>query len=249
MVQFHLTLTTVEGVWADLGWIPEVGSDTIAAMTNVADLLPLLGLRVTAGDLELRGITDDLVGELAALAARGVHPPDRMPFSFPWTDASPEDFGRSFAQYHWRTRADFSTTSWVLNLAVLHRGRVVGVQGVNTSGFLVTRTGETGSWLGLEHQGRGLGTAMRQAMCALLFDHLDFTEVTSGAFTDNPASRTVSAKVGYVPNGSVRYSRRGELAEMTQLLLTPQAFRRGPRSIEVEGVSAFRRSIGLDAHD
>ena len=34
---------------------------------------------------------------------------------------------------------------------------------------------------------------------------------------------------------------------MTQLLLTPEAFRRGPQTLQVEGVEAFRRSIGLDA--
>ena len=130
---------------------------------------------------------------------------------------------------------------------MLHRGEVAGVQGVNTSGFLLTRTGETGSWLGRAHQGRGLGTAMRQVMCAFLFDHVGFTEITSGAFTDNPASLTVSAKVGYVANGTVRHSRRGEPAEMTQLVLTPEAFRRGPQDLEVDGVEAFRRSIGLDA--
>lgn len=215
-------------------------------MTDLADVLPALGLRVTAGDLELRGVTDDLVVELADLAARGIHDPERMPFSFPWTDAAPEEFHRSFGQYHWRTRAEFSLASWVLNLAVLHRGEVVGVQGVNTSDFLVTRTGETGSWLGRAHQGRGLGTAMRQVMCAFLFDHVGFTEITSGAFTDNPASLTVSAKVGYVANGTVRYNRRGEQADMTQLLLTPDAFRRGPQVLDVEGLGAFRRSIGLD---
>jgi RimJ/RimL family protein N-acetyltransferase len=215
-------------------------------MTSVADALPALGLRVVAGDLELRGVTDDLVVELGALAARGVHEPERMPFTFPWTDTAPEDFLRSFAQYHWRTRADFSPSGWDLNLAVLHRGEVVGVQGVGTKDFLVTRTGETGSWLGLAHQGRGLGTAMRQVMCAFLFDHLGFTEITSGAFTDNPASLRVSAKVGYVPTGTARRTRRGELAAMTGLLLTPEAFRRGPQTLEVEGVEAFRRSIGLD---
>jgi RimJ/RimL family protein N-acetyltransferase len=218
-------------------------------MTALADALPALGLRVVAGDLELRGVTDDLVVELGALAARGVHDPARMPFSFPWTDTAPEDFLRSFAQYHWRCRADFSPAAWDLNLAVLHRGTLVGVQGVGTKDFLVTRTGETGSWLGLEHQGRGLGTTMRQVMCAFLFDHVGFTEITSGAFTDNPASLTVSAKVGYVANGTVRYSRRGEQAGMTQLVLTPEAFRRGPQALEVEGVAAFRRFIGLDAQE
>ena len=216
-------------------------------MTDVTDLLPALGLRLRAGDLELRGITDDLVAELAGLAARGVHPPEFMPFTFPWTDTPAEDFGRTFAQYHWRTRAEFSTASWSLNLAVLHRGEVVGVQGVGTADFLVTRTGETGSWLGLAHQGKGLGTAMRQVMCAFLFDHLDFTQITSGAFTDNPASLTLSAKVGYVANGTVRHRRRAEQAEMAMLVLTPEAFRRGPHALEVEGVQAFRHSIGLSS--
>lgn len=213
---------------------------------TVADLLPMLGLRVSAGDLELRGVTDDLVVELAELAARGVHSPDRMPFTHPWTDVPPEDFGRAFGQYHWRSRAEFSPSSWDLNLAVLHRGQVVGVQGVGTADFLVTRTGETGSWLGLAHQGKGLGTAMRQVMCAFLFDHLDFTEITSSAFSDNLASLTVSAKVGHVANGTVRHVRRGELAHQTRLLLTPEAFRRGPHHLQVDGVTAFRRSIGLD---
>ena len=232
---------------SDINWTPSPGPSTLASMTTVAELLPMLGLRVEAGDLELRGVTDDLVVELADLAALGVHAPDRMPFTFPWTDTAPEDFERTFAQYHWRTRAELSTTSWVLNLAALHRGEVVGVQGVTTSDFLLTRTGETGSWLGLAHQGKGLGTAMRQVMCAFLFDHLDFTEITSGAFSDNPASRTVSAKVGYVANGTVRHERRGKQAEMIQLRLTPEAFRRGPHTLTVEGVTAFRRSIGLDA--
>ncbi|WP_457207079.1 hypothetical protein, partial [Nocardioides sp. P5_C9_2] len=61
----------------------------------------------------------------------------------------------------------------------------------------------------------------------------------------NPASLAVSAKVGYVANGTSRWSRRGEQAAMTQLLLTPEALRRGPQPLEVEGVEAFRRSIGL----
>lgn len=218
-------------------------------MSDLATLLPALGLLVRAGDLELRGITDDLIVELADLAARGVHAPERMPFTFPWTDTAPADFAASFARYHWRTRAEFSTSAWVLNLAVVHRGVVVGVQGVTTSDFLVTRTGETGSWLGLAHQGKGLGTVMRQVMCAFLFEHLDFAQITSGAFNDNPASLRVSDKVGYVPNGSVRRERRGAPADHTDLLLTPRAFRRGPHMLEVEGLEAFRRSIGLDTAD
>ena len=217
-------------------------------MTTISDVLPMLGLRIRAGRIELRGICDDDLVTLSDLAVRGVHTPDRMPFTYPWTDAPAPELPLRFAQYHWRMRAEFAPDAWVLNLGVWHDGELVGVQGLNTSHYLVTRTGETGSWLGLEHQGRGIGTAMRQVMCAFVFDHLDAVEITSGAFTDNPASLAVSKKVGYVENGRIRRERRaGEAATTVELLLTPEAFVRGEHALEVSGVEAFRRSIGLDS--
>ena len=216
-------------------------------MTTTADLLPVLGLRITAGPLELRGITDDLLPDLCDLAARGIHAPERMPFVVPWTDVPAEELPRRFAQYHWLSRAEFSPSRWSLHLAVLHEGVPVGVQGLSTSSYLVTRTGETGSWLGQGFQGRGIGTAMRQMMCAFAFDHLDAAEITSSAFTDNPASLAVSTKVGYAANGVVRRERRaGELASTIELVLTPERFVRGEHALEVEGLAGFRRSIGLD---
>lgn len=215
---------------------------------SLTDLLPVLGLRVTAGPLELRGITDDVLADLCGLAERGIHDPDQMPFYFPWTDAPADELARNTAQYHWRCRADFSPAAWDLHLATYVDGTLVGTQGFSTSDYLVTRTGETGSWLGREHQGRGIGTAMRQAMCALLFDHLGAAEITSGAFLDNPSSLAVSRKVGYRDNGVRRHKRReGELALNQRLVLTPDDFVRGPHDVEVEGLAAFRRSIGLDS--
>ena len=88
--------------------------------------------------------------------------------------------------------------------AVRVAGELVGVQALHTENFRITRTGETGSWLGRSLQGRGLGTRMRRALCAFAFDHLGAVEITSGAFLDNPASLAVSAKVGYLPNGRAR---------------------------------------------
>jgi RimJ/RimL family protein N-acetyltransferase len=215
---------------------------------GVTDLLPVLGLRVTAGPLELRGITDDVLADLCGLAERGIHDPEQMPFYFPWTDAPADELARNTAQYHWRCRADFSPAAWDLHLATYVDGTLVGTQGFSTSDYLVTRTGETGSWLGREHQGRGIGTAMRQAMCALLFDHLGAAEITSGAFLDNPSSLAVSRKVGYRDNGVRRHKRReGELALNQRMVLTPDDFVRGPHDVEVEGLAAFRRSIGLDS--
>ena len=73
-------------------------------------------------------------------------------------------------------------------------------------------------------------------MCAFLFDHLDFEEITSGAFTDNPASLAVSRKVGYRENGVRRLKRReGELATNLGLVLTPGDLVRGEHPLEVEG--------------
>lgn len=217
-------------------------------MTPVTALLPALDLRISAGPLELRGITDDVLAELCDLAERGIHAAGEMPFYFPWTEAPVGELARNTAQYHWRCRASFSPDAWDLHLATYVDGRLVGTQGLSTHDYLVTRTGETGSWLGREHQGRGTGTAMRQALCAFLFDHLDAQEVTSGAFLDNPASLAVSRKVGYRPNGVQRMRRReGELALNQRLTLTADDLVRGPHPVEVEGLAAFRRSVGLDS--
>jgi RimJ/RimL family protein N-acetyltransferase len=113
------------------------------------------------------------------------------------------------------------------------------VQGIATRDFPVTRTGETGSWLGQEFHGRGIGTLMRQAICVLCLDHLGFEEVTSGAFTDNPASLGVSRKVGYRRNGEQRLARKGELATNVQLVLNPEDLVRPPYDVDVVGAEQF----------
>lgn len=216
-------------------------------MSTLADLLPMLGLRISAGPLDLRGITDDDLVGLCDLAARGIHPPGEMPFYVPWTDVPADELVRNTAAYHWRQRADFSVESWSLELAVRYDGELVGTQGFRARGYPVTRTGESGSWLGRAHQGRGIGTLMRQTLCAFLFDHLDAVEVTSGAFVGNPASLAVSRKVGYRPTGVRRLERRpGELALNQELRLVPEDLVRSTHPLEIEGLAAFRASIGLD---
>jgi RimJ/RimL family protein N-acetyltransferase len=215
-------------------------------MTTAATMLPVLGLRVEAGPVELRGITDDLLGPLANLAAAGIHDPDAMPFTTPWTTAPPEELPRNFAQHHWQVRASFSPENWTMELAVFWNGELAGIQGISTKDYRVTRTGETGSWLGRAFQGKGIGTAMRQVMCAFAFDHLDAEHLTSGAFTDNPASRAVSRKVGYKENGWRRIERAGKPATLVGLLLTRENFVRFEHDLTVHGLPQFRRSIGLD---
>jgi RimJ/RimL family protein N-acetyltransferase len=217
-------------------------------MQTLTDLFPPLGLRVVAGPLELRGLTDDLILQLCATAEAGIHEPDAMPFYFPWSTAPAGELSRNTAAYHWGKRSSFSPDDFCLDLAVVLDGRVIGAQGVAARNFPVTRTGETGSWLGREFQGRGLGTTMRRAICALLFDHLGFEEITSAAFVDNPASLAVSRKVGFRPTSVSRIKRReGELALNQGLVLTPEDFDRGDVEIEVTGAEPVRAFIGLDA--
>ena len=76
-------------------------------------------------------------------------------------------------------------------------GVLVGLQELMAKDFAVTRTVETGSWLGAAHQGDGIGTEMREAVLQFAFDHLKATRADSGAFVDNPRSLRVSEKLGY----------------------------------------------------
>lgn len=138
--------------------------------------------------------------------------------------------------------------SWQLESTVRFEGEIVGCQGISTSDYLVTKTGETGSWLGAKHHGRGIGTLMRQTLCAFMFDHLDAAEVTSEAFTDNPASLAVSRKVGYRENGLVRRRRReGEMALSQQLTLTTETLNRSDQELRVTGVPQLREFLGLES--
>ena len=214
-------------------------------MNNAATALPLLALRITAGPVELRGITDDLLVPLAGLAT-DIHDAGYMPFSYPWSLAPPADMPRHVAQYHWGSRSTFSPVKWTADLAVFYDGELVGSQGFYTSEYLVTRTGETGSWLGRRFQGRGIGTAMRQVICAFAFDQLDARSVTSAAFDDNPASLAVSRKTGYTGNGTEPRNRLGRPATLRRVVLEPAALVRYRYPLTVEGLPAFRRSIGLD---
>jgi RimJ/RimL family protein N-acetyltransferase len=215
-------------------------------MTTAATALPLLGLRITAGPVELRGVTDDLIVPLAELASAGIHDPDFMPFYTPWSLTPPEEMARSMGQFHWGQRASFSMAKWGADLAVFYDGELVGVQGISTRDYLVTRTAETGSWLSSCHQGKGIGTAMRQVICAFAFDFLDAEQITSAAYADNPASLAVSRKCGYTENGTELRVRMGKRAILQRIVLKPAALVRYNRDLTVDGLPEFRRSIGLD---
>lgn len=210
------------------------------------DWWPLARLRLLTPSLELRlGTLDDL-DALAGLAAEGVHEPGVQPFAFPWTDASPAERARSTLQFQWRQWGAWTPEHWSLDLVVLHEGAVVGTQGVNAKDFAMLREVSTGSWLGLAHQGKGIGTQMRAAVLHLAFECLGALYATSGAFADNYASRAVSRKLGYADDGIERHVVRGKAVMSHRLRLDRETWQR-TRSVPVtaHGVEQCLPMFGL----
>lgn len=203
------------------------------------------------GDLELRWIDDELLPVVADVAARGIHGPDCMPFSFPWTRGSAAEVARNVLAYQWANRPLVGPEKLTIELAVLAAGRPIGVQAASGDNWSVLRSVETGSWLGKEFQGRGIGSRMRVLMLHLLFEGLNAHEVTSAAFADNPASNAISRRVGYQLNGHATVAREGAAAIQKRYRMTAQRWREvsGIRNhilstpIELAGMEAFRRQI------
>lgn len=189
-------------------------------MDDIAAIWPLYSLRIRTGDVELGFAGETDLAGLAALAVQGIHDPETMPFSQPWSDQPPKTRARSVLQWNWRMRAEWDPASWHLPLVAKRGGRVVGTQGISGSKFPTTREVETGSWIGMAYQGAGIGTAMRRAVLHLAFAGLGAETARSGAFTDNASSLRVSEKLGYAPDGTETHERRGERATIRRLVLT-----------------------------
>lgn len=212
---------------------------------TLEEIWPPYALRVEAGDLALTVLREADVPELVELVRDGIHDPATMPFLFPWTDAPREELPANYMRYVGRVTAGQSADSISLQLVVRRAGEVVGIQALEGDDFAVTRTLETGSWLVRRVHGQGIGTRMRQAACALAFDHLGALRITSMAYVDNPSSLAVSRKVGYRDNGRRWLSRRGEPAEQQAFVLTPEDLVRG-EPLQVSGVEPLRAFLGLD---
>jgi RimJ/RimL family protein N-acetyltransferase len=206
---------------------------------------PLFDLRIRTPRLELRAPTDDDLLALLEVARAGVHHPERMPFAVAWTDVPSPEFERSFLRFFWAARATWSTAEWRLPLAVLHAGRPVGIQEVMATDFATLRTVDTGSWLGRAHQGHGIGTEMRAAVLWLAFEGLGAEVATAAALEGNDASRRVSAKLGYEPNGEALVAPRGTPVTEHRYLLRRERWRRDLFPVGIEHLDACLPMFGL----
>jgi RimJ/RimL family protein N-acetyltransferase len=164
-----------------------------------------------------------------------------MPFLHPWTDAPAREVERRMMQWGWRHRATWSPSDWSFGGAVFVDGEVVGVQSLMAVDFAALRSVKTGSWLGLAHQGKGIGKEMRSAILQFAFESLGAVEALSGGFPDNESSLGVSRALGYEENGRRTVSRRGVPTEMIDLRLDRSKWRETAHdNVDVQGFEECR---------
>ena len=158
---------------------------------------PLVDLRIRTPRLELRLPTDDDLLGLLDVVRAGVADPDQTVFMVPWHQLPSPALERQFLQHCWKSRGSWNPSAWSLNLVLVENGRPIGQQEIAARDFGIRKLVQSGSWIGREFQGRGLGTEARAAILALAFDGLGADFAESGYFAGNERSRRVSEKLGY----------------------------------------------------
>ena len=226
-------------MWPLSGGVLPAEAGRIRGMVETMIHWPLSALELVTPRLRLHVPSAAELDELAGLAAAGVHAPQVQPFTVEWTDGEPAVVARRVLQYAWGTWSRWTPGDWSLWLAVVFDGAVIGSQEVSGRDFAVRREVGTGSWLGRDFHGKGLGTEMRAAVLELAFAGLGARYAVSGAYTDNEASLAVSRKLGYRDDGIEHHAVRGKDATLQRLRLG-RADWQARRSVEV-------RVNGLDA--
>lgn len=204
---------------------------------------PFFDLRITSGEVVLRGVTDaDLEPLLEALPGDLEMNPANERFAGLADDA---DRRRQLVAEIWKHRGTWSPGSWCLDLAVEVDGRVVGVQALEGEEFPLLRTVDSFSWLAADVRSRGLATLMRVGVLALAFEHLGAEAAVSSAVLDNAPSLAVSRRLGYVDNGLSRTNTPNGPATLQHVRLTRETWLAGRRTAEVAGARACLPWFGL----
>lgn len=203
----------------------------------MTDVAALFGLRVITPRLVLRVATTGETRALGELAQRGIHPVEEMPFGVAWSDRTAlPGFLEEFAGFHRECLTTWSEDDWGVNLLVWENGNLVGTQGLTAERFAEERVVATGSWLGREAQGRGIGTEMRAATLELAFGGLRAEAATSGWLEGNAASGRVSEKLGYRETGVSEISPRGVPVPHHDVRID-RADWRSPVAVEITGLA------------
>lgn len=208
----------------------------------LSDFWPTYQLKITTPRLQMRLPNEVELHRLADLAGQGVHHAAERPFLTPWTEGSAHSRARFVLREHWGHLAGWAVTDWRLGLGVFtHDGEPRGMVTLRARDFPVTREVTTSSWLGLRHQGEGMGTEARTGLLTLAFDHLAAEAAVTEVFEDNHASQGVSRKLGYAPDGISRDARGSKVLISDRLRLTRDRWASITRDgIAVEGITACR---------
>jgi RimJ/RimL family protein N-acetyltransferase len=213
---------------------------------ELRDYVPLFGLEVRTPMLTMSMPTDPELVELVGVIERGVHDPSFMPFRTGWTDVPSPQRERESLAHWWRYRAEWSAQNWHWCGAVRVDGHVAGAQDVWAKDFDTLHEVSSGSFVGLEYQGRGIGKEMRTAALHLAFAGLGAERAYSGYLEGNEPSRRVSESLGYVANGYGTVLVRGEAVREIHLVLEREAWESRRRDdITVVGLDACRALFGV----
>jgi RimJ/RimL family protein N-acetyltransferase len=219
----------------------------------LADAVPLFKIRIRTQRLELRLPHPDELPALAAAAAAGIHRPDDRPFlagpgESSWALLPPRERAQNLIQWNLRALGNWKPAKWRLELAAFADDRPIGVQSVHAEHFALARQVTTGSWLRLDRHGQGLGTEMREAVLALVFEHLDGEWARTFTYSHNFASNRISEKLGYQPDGiDIAAKQDGRAHTVHRYRMSRDDWRSKPRQSQVvEGVTASREWFGLE---
>ena len=206
---------------------------------------PLFDLRLRTPHLELRLPNDDELLELARVARAGIVDAERTVFLMPWHKLPSPAFERQFLLHWWAERGRWSQTAWSLVLAVTKDGRPIGLQEIIGREFAIRRVVSSGSWLGREFQGQGLGTEARGAMLALAFDGLGADAAESGYIEGNAASARVSEKLGYRVTGDEVFAIEGKRELEIKVRCTRESWQRELVPVRIEGLEPCLKLFGI----
>lgn len=111
----------------------------------------------------------------------------------------------------------------------------------------MVREVSTGSWPGLAHQGRGLGTEMRAAVLHPAFAGLGARAARTAVLDGSAASRRITERLGHRPDGADRVAVRGA-ARTEERFMPDRAAWESHRRVgaRAEGVASCAAMFGAE---
>ncbi len=214
----------------------------------LTDLFAPFGLRITAGDITLRLFRDSDLPAYAELVSSPLFADETAPHVFDWWTKDADVRLLNSQQFLWTARAGITPESWTLTMGVFEGDRLIGSQDVGAKDFATLRVVDSGSYLRLDAQGRGVGTLMRQMMLVFAFDHLGAVRAESGAIMGNHRSLAVSRHCGYQLDGTSVVLNGANRVELQRVVVTPDTVIRPDVDVRVQGVTpALLEQLGVSA--